>query len=71
MPYYNMLPLGDWEMLQESLLEAFYKTLDFAKARTEVYYNFTGVNWMEYTSPIGSTHPQSYGCGRAGGAGKS
>ena len=66
LPYYNMLSTGDTDMLF-TLLDGFHKTLPLAKARTEHYFNITGAYWPEYTDALfGTTHAQSYGCGRAG-----
>eukprot|EP00759_Apiculatamorpha_spiralis_P000714 PhF_6_TR1028/c0_g1_i1/m.2085 len=65
-PYYGMYGSGDFDLIQTSLLESFLKTLPFAKARTQIYYNFSGAFWPEYTSSIGAMHPESYGCNRAG-----
>jgi len=64
--YYNMLPAGDSDFLL-SFFQLFLEQLPFAKAKTQLYYNFTdSAFWDEYNSIIGTTHPSSYGCGRAG-----
>eukprot|EP01064_Diplonema_japonicum_P016166 TRINITY_DN24173_c0_g1_i1.p1 TRINITY_DN24173_c0_g1~~TRINITY_DN24173_c0_g1_i1.p1 ORF type:complete len:725 (+),score=199.81 TRINITY_DN24173_c0_g1_i1:38-2212(+) len=66
LPYYNMLPAGDVDMLQ-TLLDSFLATLPQAKATTQHYYNITGAFWNEYTDSLfGTTHAQSYGCNRGG-----
>jgi hypothetical protein len=62
-PYYNTLPSGDFDVLQ-SLLNKFRATLPAARCQTQHYFNFTGAFWSEYTSALGLTHTQSYGCNR-------
>ncbi|EER13294.1 hypothetical protein Pmar_PMAR015892 [Perkinsus marinus ATCC 50983] len=68
-PYYNMLPAGDFAM-QQTLFEAYKRTLNGTMAKTALYYpHMKGPTafWDEYVHPlIGTTHPDSYGCGRAG-----
>jgi hypothetical protein len=65
-PYYSMLPTGDADLLA-TLLDCFRATLPLAEARTKHYFKHSGAVWPEYTHPLfGTTHPNSYGCGRAG-----
>ena len=66
-PYYAMLGNGDADLLT-TLFESFLRSLPLARARVEQYYNYTGAFWPEYTHALfGTTHPNSYGCNRAGG----
>eukprot|EP00047_Mylnosiga_fluctuans_P013403 m.31443 g.31443 ORF g.31443 m.31443 type:complete len:770 (-) comp4883_c0_seq2:146-2455(-) len=66
LPYYNMLGSGDFDQLA-TLFDSFLGNLPLAQARTSIYYNHTGAFWPEYTHPLmGTTHPESYGCDRAG-----
>lgn len=61
-----MLSTGDADLL-ETLFECFLGTLPLAEARVSHYYNYSGAYWPEYTHPLfGTTHPNSYGCHRAG-----
>ncbi|KAF4696388.1 hypothetical protein FOZ60_000840 [Perkinsus olseni] len=69
LPYYNMLVAGDFSM-QQTLFKSYMNTLTGTMAKTTLYYpDMKGpvAFWDEYVHPlIGTTHPQSYGCGRAG-----
>lgn len=63
--YYNMLQAGDHDMIV-TLFEQFNRTLSVVRSRTRAYFGFDGYWWPEYTHPLyGTTHPASYGCGRA------
>lgn len=66
MPYYNMAQAGDLDTLS-TLFDQFNKTVPVARSRTIAYFGFDGLWWPEYTHALlGTTHPNSYGCGRAG-----
>jgi hypothetical protein len=57
LPYYNMLPSGDFEELK-TMLTAFARSLPIARARTRAYFNFSGAWWPEYTQVFyGTEHP--------------
>ena len=57
LPYYNMLPSGDFDELK-TMLTAFARTLPIARARTLAYFGFGGVWWPEYTQVFyGTEHP--------------
>jgi hypothetical protein len=57
LPYYNMLPAGDFDELK-TMLTAFARTLPIARARTQAYFGFGGVWWPEYTQVFyGTEHP--------------
>jgi hypothetical protein len=60
-----MLQAGDHDMIA-TLFEQFNRTLPVVRSRTRAYFGFDGYWWPEYTHPLyGTTHPASYGCGRA------
>ncbi len=61
-----MLATGDVDM-QATLFDAFMSYVPVARAKASIYFSQnSSVVFDEYTSIIGTTHSQSYGCNRAG-----
>ena len=57
LPYYNMLPAGDFDELK-TMLTAFARSLPIARERTKAYFGFSGAWWPEYTQVFyGTEHP--------------
>ena len=57
LPYYNMLPAGDFDELK-TMLTSFARSLPIARQRTKAYFGFSGAWWPEYTQVFyGTEHP--------------
>jgi hypothetical protein len=59
--YWPMLPAGDVDSF-EGILEYFLNMLPFAQARTQAYFNHSGVYFTETKTIFGAYSPQDYGC---------
>ena len=61
-----MLPAGDVDTF-ETVLEFYLQMLPFAKARTQTYFNHSGIFFTETKTNFAAYRPIDYGCNRPAG----
>jgi hypothetical protein len=66
LPYCAMLPAGDVDTF-ETILKYYANILPFAQARTQAYFNHSGIYYTETKTIFGSYSQHDYGCTRPDG----